>query len=475
MATITGTSRHDEREGTEFDDLMRGLGGDDVLEGDDGNDTISGDEGNDFIEGQNGDDLLNGGAGNDSLYGDLQYGDPGDDVANGGTGYDYLYGFDGNDTLRGQAGDDYLDGGAGDDVLDGGSEAEPFSRPEWQEWDRIEFNEFGSPVMQSGVDVNFATGVALDPCGGTDTLIDIEEVKGTRFNDTLIGGNPLNDALESFIGGGGKDIIDGGSGFDIVSYSAENGPKSIIVDLAARTVVDTTGDLDTVRNVELIVATWRDDQLLGSKANDGFAPGLGFDYINGRGGSDTVNYRYGISTGEVIRGLDADLERGVIYDSRGSTDQAVSIENLVGSIRDDVIRGSSVSNMLDGWEGDDLIKGRSGNDHLKGFRGNDYVDGGTGTDIIEGGQGNDTLRGGGSGDTFVFGSDCDEDHILDFKTGTDKIDVGAFSFASTADVLAKLVILSPGAAMLDLGGDNYVIFDYVNTANTVLAAGDIII
>ncbi len=179
--------------------------------------------------------------------------------------------------------------------------------------------------------------------------------------------------------------------------------------------------------------------------------------------------------GEAIKGIDADLTRGVIYDTRGTPDQIISIENIVGSIRDDVIRGSSVANVLDGFEGDDFIKGRSGNDDLKGFRGDDHLDGGTGSDTLNGGEGNDTLRGGGLGDTFVFGKDCDEDRILDFKTGADKVDVSAFDFASTADVLAKLVILSPSAAMLELGNDNYVIFDYVNTAGTVLAAGDIII
>ncbi len=71
--------------------------------------------------------------------------------------------------------------------------------------------------------VNFATGVAIDQSGGTDSLIDIEEVDGTDYDDTLTGGNVLNDDMESFIGNGGKDTIDGGSGFDIVWYSREAG------------------------------------------------------------------------------------------------------------------------------------------------------------------------------------------------------------------------------------------------------------
>lgn len=478
MADITGTNRNDTLEGTDNDDLIRGLDGNDELDGKLGNDTISGDNGDDDLSGWKGDDLVNGGAGNDSIYGDSLFPDSGkgNDIANGGTGYDQIWGGEGNDTLRGQAGNDTLYGGAGDDVLDGGSEADPFWRPEWQESDRVsyEVDNFGSGVAGTGVIVNLSTGVALDNYGGTDTLIDIEEVRGTHRNDTLIGGNVANDNFEGFTGGGGNDKIDGGSGFDVASYRFR-AEQAIIAQLKTGKVFDSNGGVDTVSNVEMIVATDYDDRLFGSDGSDGFAPCFGSDYINGGAGSDTVNYRYGISSGTFVWGLDADLERGFIFDPDRRIDEVVSIENVVGSTLGDTIRGSRAANMLDGQDGNDLLKGRSGNDDLRGDYGADHLDGGTGTDMLNGGVGNDTLRGGGLGDTFVFGTDCDEDHVLDFKTGADKIDVSAFGFDSSADVLAKLVILSPSAAMLDLGSDNYVIFDYVNTANTVLAAGDIII
>ena len=98
-----------------------------------------------------------------------------------------------------------------------------------------------------------------------------------------------------------------------------------------------------------------------------------------------------------------------------------------------------------------------------------------GNDELDGGTGNDMLRGGLGNDTFVFGKSCDEDHILDFRSGSDKIDVSAFNFTSKAEALEAFDVLAPGAAMLTLGGDNYVIFDYVDTAKTVLALSDIII
>lgn len=483
MAIINGTFLDDDLLGTPGDDVIKGLDGNDILDGDAGDDRLyggfgddtiyggtgldrlSGDDGNDELYGNDGRDILNGGAGNDSLDGGT-----GNDTLRGGDGHDSLFGGDGNDVLRGEGGDDVLIGGAGNDILDGGSTPDPLWPTSWWDEDFVGFDG-----ATTGVSVNLATGIAQDGQGGTDTLIDIEGAYGTEFDDILIGGNAANDDQEIFTGYAGNDTIDGGSGYDIASYANENyyGTRGIVADLAAGTVKDTFGDTDSVVNVEAIVGTSRDDRLLGSAGNDDFMPGIGNDYVNGRAGSDTINYRNYVA--QYYRGIDADLMRGTVFDDGGSIDQVISIENVVGSKADDAIRGDGNNNTLEGREGHDLLKGRGGNDALLGGTGNDHLDGGAGSDTLNGGEGNDTLRGGGLQDTFVFDTNCDEDRILDFKSGADKIDVSDFGFASVADVLARFSILSPGAAMLNLGDDNYVIFDYVDTSTTVLAAGDIII
>ncbi len=410
-----------------------------------------------LIEGTELRDTLNGTSNNDTIK--------------GLDGADIMTGGDGNDKLIGGRGEDYLDGGRGNDVIDGGTENDSYVPPWWIDWDSVAFNS-----ATKGINVDLKSGVAQDGSGGTDTLIDIEAVFGTRFDDRLLGGNSANDGFEVFEGNEGDDYINGRSGFDFAQYNNSfTATLGIIADLTAGTVRDPWGDVDTLVDVEGIWATDRNDKLSGSGADETFRTGDGYDIINGRGGLDTISYEFDRSIAERPHGIDANLARGTIFDMKFSTDFVTSIENVIGSRLADEIRGDDGANELDGYLGDDLIKAQAGNDTLHGNNDNDHLDGGAGNDHLDGGTGNDMLRGGLGSDTFVFLKDCDEDHILDFRTGIDKINVSDFGFASKADVLDAFEVLTPGAAILTLGGGNYVIFDYVNTGNTVLAAGDIII
>ena len=69
------------------------------------------------------------------------------------------------------------------------------------------------------------------------------------------------------------------------------------------------------------------------------------------------------------------------------------IENLFGSIGNDILAGAHGPNRLDGYEGDDLLYGREGDD---------WLEGGDGWDTLEGGPGADTLRGGPGIDSAVY-------------------------------------------------------------------------
>lgn len=137
-------------------------------------------------------------AGNDMLVGgadfDIISGGAGDDTIDGGAGSDKMAGQDGNDTFLGGAGADYMDGGAGVDTVDYGASA--------------------GPVI---VSLNAGTGSGADAAG--DTLVSIENLVGSQYNDTLLGntsdnrlsGNLGNDRLS---GGDGADVLIGGLGND---------------------------------------------------------------------------------------------------------------------------------------------------------------------------------------------------------------------------------------------------------------------
>ena len=100
---------------------------------------------------------------------DVLYGTERADFIEGLRGNDSLYGGGGNDYLSGGGDQDLLHGGAGADVLDGGEGIDTASYR-------------GSAAVM--VNLN-AGGVGGDAQG--DTYIDIENVIGSDFDDTIIG------------------------------------------------------------------------------------------------------------------------------------------------------------------------------------------------------------------------------------------------------------------------------------------------
>ncbi|WP_192931213.1 calcium-binding protein [Gemmobacter serpentinus] len=108
-----------------------------------------------------------------------------------------------------------------------------------------------------------------------------------------------------------------------------------------------------------------------------------------------------------------------------------------------------------GSSGADAIVAGIGNDVLAGGGGADTLSGGNGNDTITGGAGADRLTGGNGADTFVYTSAADSrpstgvDTIVDFVTGTDKIDLGwAFTWVTGTPVSAGQVTYDAVADVL---------------------------
>src|SRR5207253_89691 len=208
-----------------------GVGGNDTLKGGLGNDLINGGSGADtasyehasgavtvtLFNNTSGNGNSSGADGNDTLnsienlkgsaFNDVLNGNALANVLTGGDGHDSLRGNGGNDTLYGGLGDDFVNGGLGDDYIDGGAGI-----------DRAAY--FTSATNGVHVDLNLQ-GTAQDTGQGVDTLVNIENVTGTAFGDTLIGDGGDNwlggqsDALgnvDTISGGGGNDLIVDGAG-----------------------------------------------------------------------------------------------------------------------------------------------------------------------------------------------------------------------------------------------------------------------
>ena len=330
--------------------------------------------GNDILNGTPGDDWLDGLGGNDVLFG------------NGGL--DGLSGGAGDDSLYGGAEDDWLNGGPGNDLLDGG--------PTGQFVDTADYSD--SPT---GVNVNLADGFAYDDgWGGIDTLVGIEAVTGSSFNDILIGDSGYN----WFRPGTGNDYVDAGGGFDVLFYeSLSSGGVIINLDAGTAQGLDGLGNVvftDTVLNFEAAHGSYFDDvitlttgsgygfgragndTIYGLSGNDSLIGGSGNDILDGGADGDTAEY-YDAGfdgAGPAFQGIVVDLAAGTAIDGWGDTDTLISIENISGSQFADQISGDGIGNGLLGHDGNDVIQGRGGFDWLAGGSGADVLDGGADRD-----------------------------------------------------------------------------------------------
>ncbi|WP_461308392.1 calcium-binding protein, partial [Albidovulum sp.] len=260
-----------------------------------------------------GDDFIRGLGGNDSIFGDT-----GDDVIFGGhgqpqpSGNDTLEGGDGNDRLEGEDGDDHLDGGAGID-------------------------EASYALAAGAVNVNLSTGLASDGYGGTDTLVNIENVRGSAYGDTLTGDGGAN----VLRGLGGADTLDGGAGIDWVYYDLDaifSGTNGVTVNLGAGTAIDGFGNTDTLIGIEnaagsdyadVLIGDAGDNVLLGLGDNDDLSGGAGNDTLTGGAGDDTLS---GGDGDDLLNGGSG----GDVLDGGAGID-TVSYEGAIGLLRADLM------------------------------------------------------------------------------------------------------------------------------------------
>ena len=148
--------------------------------------------GDDIVDGLTSDDVIDALGGNDTV--------------NGNDGADTLNGGEGDDILNGGEGDDTLDGGPGADMLDGGPGSDTAS--------------YQNSAVAVLVRLHNASAVKFGEAEG-DTLVGIEHLVGSRYNDTLAGDGEDNilkgeDGDDVLYGGpaGGDDQLYGGNGDD---------------------------------------------------------------------------------------------------------------------------------------------------------------------------------------------------------------------------------------------------------------------
>ena len=273
-------------------------------------------------------------------------------------------------TLTGNGGNNTLDGGGGIDTA-------------------------SYATATAAVSVNLGLAGPQATGQGHDTLISIENLHGSDFDDTLIGDANAN-------------RLDGGQGVDMLIGLA--GDDTYVVSNAATEIIENEDQgRDAVwANVSLKLADNLEDLTLTGDANLAGVGNALVNTIQGNAGSNLLNGGLGrdtVSYANATAGVRANLASGVA--TGFGRDALMNFENLSGSGHADRLTGNRDPNLLKGGAGDDTLAGSLGDDTLSG------------------GLGHDSLTGGPGRDTFFFNTPPDgatnPDTITDFAPAFDTI------------------------------------------------------
>lgn len=466
IENLTGSIFNDTLTGNSGNNVLNGLAGGDIMRGLSGNDTYYVDSlGDSVIEvsnqgidtvistvsktlGLNLENLTLAGSahlnGTGNTLANVITGNSGNNILNGGAGNDILNGGNGNDTLRGGLGSDTLNGGAGSDT--------------------VVYNEFTSSLT---VDLRKTTAQNTG-AGGTDSLLNIENVigsasgvnnlTGNNSNNSLTGGS-ANDVLKGWFG---SDILFGGAGNDILygdspsvagnlvrlnQSSFTSGATAITFDNTGTTNPSYTKSVTGIGNVTVTTRGWFVGQTGGALNGNAsvitltdhtptagsiltLSPASSNTYITTDGSTPTspilsgtprfngpISVRFstpvagvGLTGGYFNATNSTNIEAFDIYgNSMGLvTNSQTGIEFFGLAMSDGARRIAGISFYINANEpagfGIDNLT-FGATSVINEFQGtNDTLYGGAGNDILMGGMGNDTLNGGAGADTFVFDS-----------------------------------------------------------------------
>jgi Ca2+-binding RTX toxin-like protein len=298
---------------------------------------------------------------------------------------------------------------------------------------------------------------------------------GEGLDDTMDGSTSTVSLDMS--GGGGNDIMTGGSADDVLDGGAGN------------------------------------DELNGGDGDDVIITGGGLDRVDGGDGIDTVVLES--NAGDIVS---VNLSREWQYSGDG-WNYIANVENVTTGGGEDIIQGNDIANVLDSGGGDDWLYAGGGDDVLIGGAGTDRLFGGDGNDTVvfesgdnltvdlnsewqvgnlntsEGmdkimdvenvttGAGNDTLignadanvlTGGGGDDTLTGGDGADvfrffasegmtTDVITDFKVGEDRLEL----VNDTTDIIGDAVITTDANGSTVTWDELTIVLDVVITKDDI--------
>ena len=372
----------------------------------------------------------------------------------GGTGSDRLVGGAGNDMIyagpgRGRSDDianDYVDGGGGDDFL--------FLSGSGTGGDDVAFGGSGNDAIYMGG--SFSSGDRIDGGAGSDDQLGLHGTQNVHLTATTLTN------VETIVLLSGSDrrydnLFDSRYDYGLSMNDANVAAGEVLTingsgllqfeDIYFDGSAETDGAFRTFGGMG-------SDVFIGGAQNDGFFFGEGRfgsqDQVHGGGGSDNqVGLRGDYSIDFTQPGYSSSLN-GVqtlvlisatdpryLAGSDPDCDYSLTLgDGLVSGTNRFTVNGAGLHS------GETMVVNGSGETsaslRLIGGAAGDTLTGGGGNDEIFGNLGADILSGNGGADAFIYTDVAQSrggtiDRILDFSTGTDKIDLSAIDANSNAD------------------------------------------
>ncbi len=378
-------------------------------------------------------DSATGGTGNDILVG----GSGQDLVLSGGDGNDLIFGNGGNDGLTGGAGNDFLSGGAGNDNLNGTTGDDTA--------------DYANAV--SAVTVDLSVSVAQNTGGaGTDTLTNIDNLRGSTFADTLTGD-------------GNDNVLTGGGGNDTYQVSTATTASAVVVVSSSAGSADklALGSSDGDRIPTDFSFARSGDNLVISDEFGG-APSTHrvtiTDHFLAAGQVEQFEFTETPDTTFTFAGTTPTANNDLLFN-----DNAGAGVTIAGGAGDDIVVGNVLADLLQGDAGNDHLIGQGGGDTLQGGAGNDELAGGAGNDQLEGGAGNDFYivddDTGGAADTILDSGGTDVLELLSSLDLTNAVRAGDFLTVSYLEVDTA----NSGSVTID--GETGTAVEFLSTSNNV--------
>jgi Ca2+-binding RTX toxin-like protein len=270
------------------------------------------------------------------------------------------------------------------------------------------FNEGSSSrntYINAGMGNDIVTGGV-----GDDFLV------GGAGDDRLSGGN----GADSFIGGAGADIIFGGGGNDtaIFNISTDGADQTDLGGGRDVAVISAAAGVTQVRltftSAEVGNGSSRDAGTLANQ-DGGFAVRVQAEDGSGTATGNVARFDDEIITFVAGAGLTFDVRDLVSGVERGDQFRVATLGGSGADTLDFSDRSISY-----------YVNAGMGNDRITGSTVGDFLVGGAGDDRIDGRAGDDQFIGGGGADVFLFTGVTGDDRILDFMSGSDKIDLREF-------------------------------------------------